>query len=379
MITDEEKNRRIKALTEDIKTYEQILANNPNDELAKDILNFKKHQLNDLTNTLTEEDLSDEQRFNDMLLIQKEEFEGLDTSENKKIRNLVICFNGEKSVWEVKYQIDDIEKQRVYQYNDLFIKTCNSSYKKLSDRYGKKVAKEYDEILYGLLNEIDIDLGSKLSSEYLNNNETYKVLYDFRTVPLNIKLYRKIRKSYKNNAKRKNFYIINENTQENAQIYKSIMTLPKIEHIKKIKLDLLEEASYVSPMLNSQKEKLVIPEIGPISTEEELNEKIKKADLESKKEVVEEKKEIKEKQKVIKLRMPNISEFMEEENTKKDLNNLKTQLENLKSTNFDNFLSENDEEIEVLDGTKNKSLKEILSEDDEEIEVLDTNISRKAA
>lgn len=311
-----QKQNKINLIKENIRIYEALLRENPNDELSRDQLNFNKHRLMTTESTLTDEELMDEDKFNLFLLNQKEKINSLKANE-KNIKNAVIYFSSEKISWNIKYQIDYEEKNKKYDYNEIFLKYIDDEYEKLIKKHGKKIASEYDKILYGVLNRIDDDLGTDLSNEYLNNNETYRVLYDLRPSTLKRKYIKQLKKSYKNNSNRNNMFIVTSNKKKDMEIYKSVLTLPKIEN--EIKKE-LEEESFVKEQPEKIDNNLFFTPENSI------------------------------------------------QNKKEDLIEIKDKLENIK----------NNEEIEVLDNKEenNLSLQEILGE--EEIEVLDDDIKKIA-
>lgn len=329
-MTITEKEYRMNSLTEDINLYENIVKNNPKDELSLDILDFKRHQLSSLINTPTDEDLKDNQQFEAILKRQQEVVTSVITKEKQKVNNIVIYFNGKFSKWEIIYTIDGQEKIIYYNYNESFLKAVEESYNKLIKRYGKRMLSEYDKIICGVLSEVDVDLQTNLLQEFLNNNNTFKILYDFRELnKMSYKLKNKIKRSYKKTKVKSNAYSIHSNKKSQIDLYNSIMKKVETnENVVPIKLS--EEAKddnviKLNIMPEKEEKRENRPEVIPLS----------------------------------------ISVNAEKEQHKSDdskLINLRQQLNELKNINFDSYVSNK---------PNNMSLDEILKEDDEEIEILD--------
>lgn len=328
-----EKEYKINSLTEDINLYENIVKNNPKDELSLDILDFKRHQLSSLINTPTDEDLKDNQQFEAILKRQQEVVTSVITKEKQKVNNIVIYFNGKFSKWEIKYTIDGEEKVIYYNYNESFLKASEESYHKLTKRYGRMLL-EYDKIICGVLNEIDADLQTNLFQEFLNNNNTFKILFDFRELNnMSYKLKNQIKKSYKKTKEKSNVYSIQSNEKSQIDLYNSIMkkyeTKENVVPIKLPKVEKDDDIIKLNIMPEKEEKQENKPEVIPLSiTVNETKDKPKSEDSE--------------------------------------LINLRQQLNELKNINFDSYVSNKSKKVD-----NNMSLDEILKDDDEEIEILE--------
>lgn len=315
-MTASEKNNKIKLLKEDIVIFNRIVDSNPSDTLSKDILFFKKRQLEEIELTPTEEELKSEISFNRVLKRQEEKVTSVKNNENKVIKDIVIYFNSDNSFFEVKYNIDGKSKSRTYPFDKEFLNEAEYSYEKLSNKYGEEMSNEYDKIIYGVLSKLDSDLGTKVLTEFLNNNKTFIILYDFRNFSNMKRKFKKIiEKSYKKNSNKSNVHVLRENTKENEDLYNSIMK--KSDETKKFL-----QADIVPFSLNNE-EKIKDEKVVPL-----------KIDM------------LKQKEELVKLKL--------------------------------NIPKEEKDEIEVLDETSNNmSLNEIFKE--EQIEVLDEEPRKRVA
>lgn len=223
-MTATEKKNKIKLLLDDIEIFQKIVDSNPNDTLSKDILFFKKRQLKDTELTPSEEELNDKMLFDLVLKRQEEVVNSVKTTENKSIKNIIVYFNSSSSSFEVKYTINNEDKKREYAFDKEFLEETLKAFEKLKQKYGEEMSKEYDKIIYGVLFKLDTDLGTKLLTEFLNNNKTFTILYDFRDFYSLKRNFRKIiEKSYKKNKPKTNVFIIKNDSKEDLELFSKIM------------------------------------------------------------------------------------------------------------------------------------------------------------
>ena len=263
-MTATEKEHKINLINEDIAIFKNVAKENPNDTLSRDILSFKEQQLKDIMLTPTTEDLQDKELFNQILARQQEQVMSLKTQENKTIKNVVVLFNSGDSTFNVKYSIDEKEKQRTYKFDKKFLLEANKIHKKLSDKYGKDMSDEYDKIIYNVLYMLDEDLGTKYLTEFLNNNKTFNVLYDFRNVfSLKRKMKKVIKDSYNKNSSKSNIYLVKDDSEESNEIYQRILGLNKKEEeveITPFTLDISEESENTEKIKEPEEDVEVLEE-----------------------------------------------------------------------------------------------------------------------
>lgn len=184
----------------------------------------KRKELQDLLESKAEQSKVEEPT--EKVEEQTLEIEPVENDNQIKFDNIRVIFNGEKGLWEIHFLNNNEEKIELFSLDKtaLFKDKCIELDKEIITNYGLKTSSEIDYNLYLIFSEFDKKYSTNLKDDYLNNNLSANIIYDFRKMYkaskelLNHSQKRALRKIAKEQEEFKNANIIKFNTKKAATL-----------------------------------------------------------------------------------------------------------------------------------------------------------------